>query len=109
MSKLLDLYTKWQRPGKAGQVESIAAPGKYINGRENSANGGMATDFFKTKPTLGAEIEGFKTKRQKGDPTEYPVDDKKAMQKAREQETGGTYESKQFDSANTYTKSFVRE
>jgi hypothetical protein len=109
MSKLLDLYTNWQRPGKAGQVESISSPGKYINGRENNADGRLATDFFKVQATLGAEIEGFKTKRQKGDPTEYPVADDKAMQKAREQETGGTYDTKLYDWNNNYTKSFIRE
>lgn len=110
MSKLLELYNTWSRPGKKGNTTPIGSAGNYINGRENTAGGQAAVDFIKMADKLGgAEIPGFITNQQKGDPTNYPVDNEKAMEIARTQETGGTYDFEPFDWNNTYSKSFVRE
>jgi hypothetical protein len=109
MSKILELYNNWAKPGKGGSTTPIGSTGTYINGKENTANGSATTDFFTVQKALGAEIEGFKAKAQKGDPTAYPLDDDKAMDKARTQETGGTYDFTPTDWNNPYSKSFVRE
>lgn len=110
MSKILELYNSWSKPGKGGSTSPIGSTGTYINGKENTAvKGGATTDFFSVQKTLGAEIEGFKANAQKGDPTAYPLDNETAMSKARTQETGGTYDFKPTDWNNKYSDSFVRE
>lgn len=109
MSKILELYNSWSRPGVKGGKEKISSPAKYINGKEFSAGGGTTTDFFSVAKTLGAEIDGFKANAQKGDPSAYPLDNEKAMEKARTQETGGTYDFKLNDWNNKYSSTFVRE